>query len=191
MTTSTVPRKSATKRSAPEKSNLAPKIRRGRSKRAIPGYDLIRRIKQKQLQLGETSDDALLKRLHLTRQYWNAFCNGTRPVSTLVANKDRREFLAKYLGCSQLEIRLLAGEMEPKELVVAESDILWLEIEKMQQDSRWGMLAPTSQQEWEGLPLKARILIISLYRTITEKDLQNILAEVQENPSAPETIETL
>lgn len=193
MTTSTVSLKSASERDAPSNTEPTPAHNRSRERdnTAIPGYDLIRRIKQKQLRSGENSETGLLQRLKLTRQYWNSFCNGTRPITTLVANKRRREFLAQYLGCSQLEIRILAGDIEPEELVAAESDTLWLEIEKMQNDSRWGMLAPSTQQEWEDLPMKARILIVSMYRTITEKDLQKVVAEAQEKPAAPQTIESL
>lgn len=147
-----------------------------RDSSTIPGYELIRRIKQKQIQTGDNSENLLLERLGLTRQYWNSFCNGNRPITTLVSNRKRRKFLAQYLGCSQLEIRILAGDIEPEELITEESDALWLEMERMQGDSRFGMLAAHSQQEWEALPIRYRILIVTLYRTLTDTDMQKILA---------------
>lgn len=161
---------------------------RERDNTTIEGYELIKRIKYALNESGENSETALLQRLRLTRQYWNSFCNGTRPVQALVRNDHRRQFLAQYLGCSQLEIRVLAGEIKPDELVAQESDALWLEMEKMRHDSRWGMLAPSNKDEWDTLPMKYRVLIVSMYRTVTDTDLEKAC---KQTPDAKAVIEAL
>lgn len=162
---------------------------RERDNSEIEGYALIRLIKHTQQELGENSDNGLLQKLRLTRPYWNSFCNGTRPVSGLIRNKERREFLSKYLGRSQLELRVLAGDIDPEELVVGDGDALWLEMQRMRNDPRWGMLAPTDKNEWEVLPKKFQILIVSMYRMLTEDQLSETYTQTQEAPR--KTVESL
>ena len=162
---------------------------RDRDNSEIEGYALIRLIKHTQQELGENSDNGLLSKLRLTRPYWNSFCNGTRPVSGLIRNKERREFLAKYLGRSQLELRVLAGDIDPEELVTGDGDALWLEMQRMRLDPRWGMLAPIDKTEWEVLSKKFQILIVSMYRMLTEEQLNQTYAQTKEEPR--KTVESL
>lgn len=185
-TTEATPAPKTVRKTAPKKTVVRS---RERDNSEIEGYALIRLIKHTQQELGENSDNGLLQKLKLKRPYWNSFCNGTRPISGLIRNKDRREFLAKYLGRSQLELRVLAGDISPEELVTGDGDALWMEMQRMRLDPRWGMLAPIDKTEWEALSKKFQILIVSMYRMLTEDQLSKTYAQTQEEPR--KTVESL
>jgi hypothetical protein len=161
---------------------------RDRDNTQIPGYELIRRMKSRLMESGENSEARMIEALGLTRQYWNSFCNGHRPVETLIRNRDRLFWIADFLGTSALEVRMAAGDITPEELIAANGNPLWLEMEKIKKDPRWAMIAPVNEVEWNQLPPKIRILIVSLYQTVTQRDIKDAMgAKAKKQP----TVETL
>lgn len=174
----------------PAKRKTAPVSRsRERDNTQIPGYELIKRMKERLLESGENSETRMIECLGLTRQYWNSFCNGHRPVETLIRNKDRLFWIADFLGCSALDVRVWAGDVSVEELWSNKANPLWLEVQKLQQDPRWKMLAPQTESEWNELPSKTKLLIVGLYRTLTETDIKREVKKKNTKPTT--TVESL
>lgn len=141
----------------------------------VPGNALLRAIREEQLRRGENSDEPILEGLGLTRSAWNNIINGGRDIRTLAANPGRLHWIANYIGMPAIAVRVMAGEMPVADLKVGVSldDRLRLTAEQLRLDPVWSVYAPHNvEQEWDTLPLKARMLIKALYDAERERIFQ-------------------
>jgi hypothetical protein len=131
----------------------------------------------------------MLDCLGLQRTYWNAFCNGHRPISGLIRHKERRDWLAEFLGVPPITLRIWAGDIGEDEPPFDWPRPLWLEMERARKDIRFNVLTPKSKAEFDKLPANIKLLMVTMYRTITEHDLsdQKRLCDVSppSNPCRP------
>lgn len=149
----------------------------------IEGYELLKRIRDRLNQLGGDAEQQMLDCLGLQRTYWNAFCNGHRPMSSLIRHKQRRDWIAEFLEVPPITLRIWAGDIGEDELHTISQDALWLEMERARKDNRFNMLTPKSKAEWEALPSNIKLLFVSMYRTITERDLEDQKKALRRKPA--------
>lgn len=185
---------SGTKTTRAKAAKKAVSRSRSRDNNFIKGYPLVKKMKTRALEIGENSDAWIIESLGITRGYWNSLCNGHRAISGLVAGESaaaqgRRKWVAELLNCSELEIRVLAGDIGTEEMVAANTNALWLEMEKVKLDPRWRMFAPENETEWDALPINIKILLVGLYREITDRDIKKTIDSTTNRKR--QTVETL
>jgi hypothetical protein len=149
----------------------------------IEGYELLKRIRGRLNELGGDAEQQMLDCLGLQRTYWNAFCNGHRPISGLIRHKERRDWLAEFLGVPPITLRIWAGDIGEDELHSTGQDALWLEMERARKDIRFNVLTPKSKAEFDKLPANIKLLMVTMYRTITEHDLSDQKRALRRKPA--------
>lgn len=133
----------------------------------VPGYALIKRLREKQLELGDFPDELFFKNLEITHTAWNNFLNGTRNIATLTRHPGRLKWMASFLNLPPIAVRVLAGDINVDEFAVPINldERLRSVIKELNQDPMWAVFAHESlESEWDTLPLKTRMLIVSLYQ---------------------------
>jgi hypothetical protein len=149
----------------------------------IEGCELLKRIRGRLNELGGDAEQQMLDCLGLQRTYWNAFCNGHRPISGLIRHKERRDWLAEFLGVPPITLRIWAGDIGEDELHSTGQDALWLEMERARKDIRFNVLTPKSKAEFDKLPANIKLLMVTMYRTITEHDLSDQKKALRRKPA--------
>lgn len=132
----------------------------------VPGYALIRLIREEQLARGHNTDEEIIDGLEISQSHWNATVNGSRQIKGLLTNPARVQWIATYIGKPPIVVRVLAEEIPVEDLVVNFNldDRLRQTAKELRDDPLWATLAPNNiAKEWDVLPLKARMLIKALY----------------------------
>jgi hypothetical protein len=149
----------------------------------IEGYELLKRIRGRLNELGGDAEQQMLDCLGLQRTYWNAFCNGHRPISGLIRHKERRDWLAEFLGVPPITLRIWAGDIGEDELHSTGQDALWLGDGTRAQRYPLQRADAEVESEFDKLPANIKLLMVTMYRTITEHDLSDQKKALRRKPA--------
>lgn len=134
----------------------------------IPGYALIKRIRQRRLDLDITDGLYVGRKLGLTDSAWRNILNGHRNIASLCNDPAKLKWLSEFLNLPPYAVRVLAGDAQLSDLVVHIDldDRLREVIGRINKDPKWSVFAhePISTK-WDTLPLETRLLIATLYES--------------------------
>lgn len=144
----------------------------------IPGYPLIKRLRERQLELGNFPDELFFENLQITQTSWNAFENGSRNIATLTRHEGRLMWMASFLNVAPITVRVLAGSINVEEFAMANSleDRLQDVRREINNDPAFAVFTH-DPQTWDRLPLRTRLLIACLYQKNSNEVFLDLLEQ--------------